>query len=49
MSEVKLIKIKSKEAVANNPHPINFDHQKAIEASLGEGKKLKCLFHFENR
>ncbi len=41
--------VKAKEAVTSNPHPIDLDHQKAKQASLGEGKRLKCLFHFDNR
>jgi len=40
---------RAKEVVKNNPHPIDLDHQKAKAGSLGEGKPLKCLFHFENR
>ncbi|MDQ5901617.1 MAG: hypothetical protein QG580_332 [Patescibacteria group bacterium] len=39
----------AKEAVKNNPHPIDLDHQKAKQGSFAEGKPLKCLFHFENR
>lgn len=40
---------KVKEAVTNNPHPIDIDHQKAKQGSFGDRSSLKCLFHFENR
>lgn len=40
---------KAKEAVKNNPHPIDFDHKEARESSLEKVEVLECLFHFENR
>jgi L-rhamnose mutarotase len=40
---------KAKNAVLNNPHPIDVDHKKAGESSIELVAKLECLFHFENR
>jgi hypothetical protein len=40
---------KAKNAVAENPHPIDADHKKARESGLEFVAKLDCLFHFENR
>ena len=39
---------KAKNAVLENPHPIDADHKKARESSLEFVAKLDCLFHFEN-
>ena len=40
---------KAKNAVLENPHPIDADHKKARESSLEFVAKLDCLFHFGNR
>jgi L-rhamnose mutarotase len=40
---------KARNAVINNPHPIDTDHKKAREDSLEFIAHLDCLFHFDNR
>lgn len=40
---------KAKNAVTENPHPIDNDHKLARESSLEFVAKLDCLFHFDNR
>lgn len=40
---------KAKNAVAENPHPIDHDHKKARESSMERVANLDCLFHFDNR
>lgn len=40
---------KVKQAVTENPHPIDSDHKKARESSLELSARLECLFHFESR
>lgn len=40
---------KARNAVTDNPHPIDGDHKKARESSLEFVAKLECLFHFDNR
>ena len=40
---------KARNAVIENPHPIDADHKKARESSLELVSKLECLFHFDNR
>lgn len=40
---------KAKNAITNNPQPIDGDHKKARESSLEFVEKLDCLFNFDNR
>lgn len=40
---------KVRNAVTENPHPIDVDHKKARENSLELVERLEPLFHFENR
>jgi L-rhamnose mutarotase len=40
---------KAKNAVTDNPHPIDKDHKIARESSLEFVERMAPLFHFENR